>query len=132
MDQSKVKEIVERESPNLIRLMALDHWTIIYKFDYTAEKCYAECDAKADYTRATIRFNPAEMENETDVITTLRHELFHVVLSPYDLYLEAVDKILPDPSPEAKVLGRVWTHVIEQGVVNLELMWERLRNEPRA
>lgn len=132
MDQSKVKEIVERESPELIRLMALEQWTFIWKFDHRTEKVYAECDARLDYRRTTISFNPAMMENEVDLITSLRHEMFHTVLACYNLYMEAVDELLTDDSPEAKILGRIWTHVIEQGVVNLELMWERLRNEPRA
>lgn len=132
MDQSKVKEIVDRESPEMVRLMALDEWTIIFKYDYTAEKTYAECNALLDYRRATINFNPATFETEMDVITTLRHELFHVVLACYNLYNETVDTVLTASSLEAKTLARIWIYVQEQGVVALELMWERVRNEQRV
>lgn len=132
MDQSKVQEIVERESPALIALIALEQWTFTWKYDLTTEKIFGCCEALHDYRTATISFNPAMLKHEQDVMTTLRHELFHVALAVYNLYMEAVDKLLTDGSAEAKILGRIWNHAEEQGVVALELMWERLRNEKRS
>jgi hypothetical protein len=59
----------------------------------------------------------------------LRHELFHVVLSPYDLYERAVANAgLTDDMD--RVLGRVWTHVMEKAVINLERAFHGLTAEP--
>src|SRR5579872_3833051 len=44
MDQSKVQEIVERERAALIHLTALEQWDITWKYDYSVEHVYANCD----------------------------------------------------------------------------------------
>ena len=53
---------------------------------------------------------------------TLRHELFHIVLAPFDLYTSAVERIeLPEVA--AEMLGGVRDYAIERAVAGVESMW---------
>lgn len=132
MSPMQVRKIIQKEKDNLIKLLALEHWDIKFEYDLDDLDIYGECHKQYDYKRATIRFNPKMFEERAAVVKTLRHELFHIVLAPFDLYMESIDELLIDGTDKAHILGKIWTHAHEQGVLALELIWQQMTNENRS
>ena len=139
MDRSRVESIVVRRLPELSRTLGLSQWDISLGYnsessrdDGTLKK--GECNRLIDYQSAHITLNPEAFGDEDAVLRTLRHELFHIVLAPFDLYTSAVAEIeLPEVATD--LLERVQGHAIERAVAGLERMWEGLLPaypEPRS
>jgi hypothetical protein len=129
MDRGAVAAIVGRELGPLKSRLGIDHWDIEVTYGYIEGDvgCTTKgrCRRQVDYDRATIEIDPEAHDDEADVLKTLRHELFHVVLAPYDLYTYSVDKAGLD-SPINAVLDRVWGHACEKAVIRLEKMYQGL------
>jgi hypothetical protein len=136
MDRSAVKEIVDREVESLRHRLGIEDWKI--RVEYHAEGpdddgglSRAECTRLVDYGIACISINHEALEAEAEVIETIRHELFHVVLAPFDLHRSAVERMDFDDAKAARaVLSRVWDHSCERAVANLEKMYQRLSESP--
>src|SRR5260370_42055938 len=97
MDRSEVKAIVDAEIGLLMRRLGISHWKVTVSYD--PERCdgdgvlkRGECTRLVDYNSAHIRLNPESFDDGVCVLRTLRHELYHIVLSPFDLYSSAVDR----------------------------------------
>ncbi len=130
MDRSRVEAVVAKHLPGLQAELGLDRWTIQISYEATGADGdgylrLGECTRLVDYESACFTLNPEGFSDEAAVLKTLRHELFHVVLAPFDLYLAAVER-LGLTSPTAEVVGRVWDHAAERGVAALERMWRGL------
>lgn len=130
MDTPEVKAIVERESGLMMHRLGIDHWTIkvIYHPQPASPEGYiakGECSRLLDYHSAHITLNPTAFDDEAEVLGTLLHELFHVVLSPFDLYSEGVDRLGLSTSSQG-VLDRVWSHACERAISSLERMYHGL------
>jgi hypothetical protein len=130
MDRSGVKSIVERELEPLMQRLGVSDWKV--RFSYDPEPAdgdehlkHGECTRLVDYNSAHISLNPESFDDEEAVIRTLRHELFHIVLSPFDLYSSAVDR-LEILGPTGVILERLWHHACERSVINLERMFSGL------
>ena len=128
MDRSQVKEIVDREIEPLMKRLGIDHWKVMVSYDPEridgdGQIKHGECTRLVDYNSAHISLNPESFEDEQGVLKTLRHELFHVVLSPFDLYSSTVDRALDSPGSVREILDRVWTHSCEKAVINIERMF---------
>src|SRR3954447_2607620 len=98
MDRSEAKAIVEREIEALLRQLGLEHWKIAVSYDPERTDSdghvkHGECTRLLDYESAHISLNPESFDDQDDVLRTLRHELFHVVLSPFDLFSSSVDRL---------------------------------------
>jgi hypothetical protein len=122
MDRSAVGAIVERELKPLQEKLGLCHWDIEVECGPIQGGGNGQCSRSADYDRATIELDPEQLDDEAHVLKVLRHELFHIVHSPFDLYSCAVDnaglgKTMDD------VLDRIWRHACEKTVINLERMY---------
>jgi hypothetical protein len=130
MDRSAVERIVIEHLPAISRQLGLGHWAISVGFDQTLGMCdegvtRGECSRLIDYQSAHLVFNPGAFEDAEAVLTTLRHELFHIVLAPFDLYTSAVERLeLPDVAEE--LLARISDHATERCVAALERMHEGL------
>jgi hypothetical protein len=74
-----------------------------------------------DYEQASIRLDPAKLDDEKEVLFALRHELFHVVASPVDLLSNLLTYGLT--GLELERTERVIQHAIETTIRNLEWMW---------
>lgn len=127
MDRSAVQAIVERECGPLVRRLGLDGWE--FKLSYAPEPAdddgslkKGECTRLVDYRSACITFNPDAFDDEAGVIATLRHELFHCVLAPIDLYTSAIER-LGVADPAGAILERVLEHSMEKAVEALEAMF---------
>jgi hypothetical protein len=117
---------VDEDLDVLKRALGIEAWEI--GLSYAPEAADAEgsllrgdCTRLVDYQSAHISLNPEAFESDADVARTLRHELCHVVLAPFDLYTSAVERLeLADDARE--VLERLKDHVLERAVAALERM----------
>ena len=134
MDRSVAEKIVTQHIPELAKRLGLSYWSISFDFAPIAEDdgdpVYGSCRSLVDYQSATIALNPGEFATEAEILETLRHELFHLVLSPFNLFAEAVSKAFDSDDRAAAVLGRVLTHAKEQAVAGLERMHAGLTAPP--
>lgn len=135
MDRSQVKAIVERELEPLMERLGIPHWNITASYSPLSpddgRRVHAEITRNSNYNSAHIDFNPEPTEDEAHLLKVLRHELFHVLLSPYDLYGRAVEALLEDDPVKQKVFDEVLTNSMEQAVINLERMYAGL-TRPKA
>ena len=112
--------------PRLLAAFGLHYWEISVGYDPALGSeedgvTRGECSRLVDYQSAHICLNPEAFECEKSVLLTLRHELFHIVLSPFDLYTSAVERLeMPDQAVE--LLERIRDHAIERAVAALERM----------
>jgi hypothetical protein len=130
MDRSAVKAIVEREIGPLMARLGIPHWHLVVSYDLREDdgtcRINGRCTRVIDYNRAHIELAPGEFDDEAHVLKTLRHELFHVVASPFDLYMQAADQLTKEGSPEEAILRRVFDHAVEKATINLERMYRGL------
>ena len=135
MDRSVVESIVNDHITRLTSQFGLHQWEISAGYhpepaDDEGSLKRGECTRLIDYHIAHISLNPDAFADEAAVLATLRHELFHVVLSPFDLYTSAVERIeLPEIAEE--LLERVRDHSIERCVAGMERMWVGLASTTR-
>jgi hypothetical protein len=136
MDRSAVKKVVDGAIEPLIEKLGVPHWRIEVHYSLRestdAFQVHAACTRDVNYNRAVIEFDPDQFDDEAHVLKALRHELFHVVLSPFDLFGQGVEQVVGEASPAGKVLARTWKYAVEQGVINLERMFNGLTAEPPA
>jgi len=132
MDRSVVERVVIDHLPHLSRQLGLGSWELSVSYDPglgrgddSDNTTRGECSRLVDYQSAHIVLNPDAFDSEADVLRTLRHELYHVVLAPIDLYSSAVEQ-LDSNGPIGDVLGRVLTHSLERCVAALERMYDGL------
>jgi hypothetical protein len=134
MDRSAVKAIVDREIEPLMARLGIPHWHVVVSYDLRADdgicRVKGRCSRAMDYNKARIEFDPDECDDEDDVLKTLRHELFHVIASPFDLYMQAADQLTEEGSPEEAILRRVFDHAVEKAMINLERMFIGLTGPP--
>jgi hypothetical protein len=121
LDRSECKAIVEREIPGLVRALGIQHWHI--EVDYKPlDDAAAECTRHLDYERADIAIDPASVGDEAYLLKALRHELFHVVIAPMDLFGNCMECGLDGAEKER--VERVWRHAMETTVKALERLWD--------
>lgn len=133
MDRSAVKAIVEREIERYAERLGIPHWYLKCSYDLKEDnqgrQANAQCTRHIDYNQAWIEFAPDEFEDEEHVLKVLRHELYHIVLSPFDLYSSCVRRLFKDGSPELEMLERIFDHAQEKAVINLGRMYVGLTKE---
>jgi hypothetical protein len=130
VDRSTVERVLIEHLPVLSHCLGLSQWQISLGYDSTLGNgedgvTRGECSRLLDYQSAHITLNPDVFADNGTVLATLRHELFHIVLAPFDLYTSAVERIdLSDDVTE--LLDRIRDHAIEQTVIALERMYRGL------
>ena len=120
MDKSQCKAIVDANLKQMVWQLQIQNWRL--EIDYRSLGCEGakgQCTINTPYDRAYIELDPEAFETESEVLDTLRHELLHVVMAPFDLYHTTVFETLEGESSR-KVANHMFTHVAEQLVVKLE------------
>ena len=135
MDSSVVRAVVEKEIEPLMERLGIGHWSVSVGYEpHTSGDPDripgGRCTPLVDYDSARIVLNPEAFDGQDEVCKTLRHELFHLVVSPFRVYMHAVRASLPDGSPLVAVLDEVWIHADERAVKNLERMYFGLTRKP--
>lgn len=118
MDQSKVREVVNKHLKPIRDALQLSDWWIDVEYSSLADGTPAEVWMKPRYRRALIKFDPAQQESREHILRNLRHELLHLVLAPYDLYSNAVSEMLDEQYQ--KVDSQLFSDACEVTVGNLE------------
>ncbi len=127
MDRSECKAIVEREIEPMMERLGIPHWRLQVSYgpipsDDPEWETRGEVTVKPNYNQAMIRLNPDAFDDETALLKTLRHELFHVVLTPYDVFIAIVKPLLTPSEAVESMATAAWRNACEQAVINLERM----------
>jgi hypothetical protein len=135
MDRSAVKSVVERELEPLMMRLGIPHWHVVVGYKPEADDgdfvVYGRCARRSEYNAASITLNPETLDGAEEVLDSLRHELLHVVLAPFDLYRKAVGPLLSGDEARAEVFEVLFRHCVEQAVVCLNRMYVGLSHRPK-
>ena len=126
MDRNAVEAVVDREIEGLIHRLGVAHWRIEVRYDLRDDETLGECTRLVNYNKAIVRLNAELLDDDDAVLKTLRHELFHIVLAPFDLFITAAADTVNESTALAAVLDTVKHHAIEKTVINLERMYRGL------
>jgi hypothetical protein len=136
MDRSAVKAIVERELGPLKARLGLAHWSVTVDFDLREPSgnfsTCGQCNFHVDYDKATIGFDPDRLDDEAEVLHVLRHELFHLVVSPFSIFMNSIRPLLNTDPVKSDMAESVLTHAMERAVINVERLYEGLTKSPDA
>lgn len=126
MDASEVRKLVEEHAPRLRDALGISHWTIAFRYGPLGGdgdfRTLGRCEAYDEYLKACIRLDPEAFDAPEEVLATLRHELYHVVLAPMDLAINAASRHFPDERA-SDAIRDVWRHQLEATVLALERMY---------
>jgi hypothetical protein len=115
------KALVESWLPDLVEVLGLGHWKITVAYDKPPEANWqAACSRQVSYNVAEIELDVESYEDPAKLFFDLRHELLHVVLSPFDVYTHYVAGFgvnNPTIAAQDEFLRRYAT---EQAILNLE------------
>lgn len=131
MDRSAVKAIVEAHLPGLQKRFGLERFEI--EVDYGPRENpnhEADCGRNVHYDKAYIGFDPEKYDDEAKVIRHLRHELFHVVLTPFDLFYQHTTIGLA--GDDEKRADAIWTFSIEQCIKAMERLYDGLSSPSKG
>lgn len=120
MDLSKVRAIVEKHIEKMRWDLQLQDWQIDTVYASKPHGNPAEVNYLPEYRRATMTFDPSQLETREDVLRALRHELLHLVLAPVIQYHQAVWKAIPEKAEG--LTAELWRQANELTVGNLERM----------
>jgi len=121
MDKTTAQKIVKAQSPRYIKLFHLNDWKVTFKYNWIGEEgdlTFGTCTTDPSYKHATIVINPELLEDEIELVKTLRHELIHVLHSSFDIYRDTVQKLVS--SKEFDALDTVFHYACEDAVMFIE------------
>lgn len=120
MTETECRTIVERAIEPMMRQLGIWHWKVRVAYESPGEVDWiASCTSRPDYNKAFIQIDARLLDDEDEVLKTLRHELLHIVLAPMDAY--RLMQVQHDPeSDEGKRELAAWQYFLEQQVINLE------------
>ena len=135
MDKSEVKAIVDRNIKPMMALLGVQHWKINVLYEpCTNPNWVASCARNIAYQKATITIDPSRADSEEDVIDSLRHELIHVLLAPFDAYRGIMTSHLTQGDTLDRIEDEAWEVAIENTVLAVERIfdWGLATNNPFA
>ena len=134
MDRSAVKAVVDHEIESLMLRLGIPHWHVVVRYKTESDDgdfvVRGRCDRRAEYNSASLTLNPESLDGAEEVLATLRHELLHIVLAPFDMYQEAVGPLLDGDRAKHEVFDVVFRHCVEKAVINLNRMYLGLTQRP--
>lgn len=131
MDRSEVKRIVDENITRMVDQLGIGYWRgeVVYGPCQNPD-WKASCQRIVDYDQFIITIDHEKAETPEDVLRSLRHELLHVLISPFDLYRDVVTQMIAASDGDTCVAERVWTHAVEQVVLRLERMLDHCLKVP--
>lgn len=123
MDKSAVGRVVDAHMRRLMWRLQVQAWKVDITYGRPGGgRWVASCERAAPYLRATIELDPDAHADEAAVVESLRHELLHLLLAPFDQYRDLVTCALAPDSPMDEAERGAWRYAVEQTVGNLERM----------
>lgn len=97
MNQKQIRKWIDKYAWGIVKDYGLERWDITINVCSSPENdtCKAECCPNAPYYSATINIYIEMAEDVLDLEESLRHELEHLIISPYQLVRELVDVNIP-------------------------------------
>jgi hypothetical protein len=130
MDRSAVRKVVEDNIEGLVQKLGIPHWRIVIDYDLRDDEALGQCTWRVDYNSASISLDVDSFKDGEHVLKVLRHELFHVLLSPYSVVRNAIGPLLDQDPIKKAMIESVWTHSMEKAIINLERMYNGLTDKP--
>lgn len=120
MDESRVKEIVDKNIGHLKRAVQLQQWECDVRREAIGNKVPAQCQPMPGYRQAIIKLDSAELDDEEDLMDSLRHELLHCMISSFETYRKGVGELIDGTTFNA--LDVMFKRACEETVGNIERM----------
>lgn len=136
MDHKKLDEFIKKELKNILHRNGLDDWNIpvrvkkeYYKHEDVEEEGVqgSARDILFEYKVAHITLYAGAIESIKEAKEVLQHELFHVILAPYNMFIECIMESRDSPWSYLENEFKLKTH--ELAVAALEKRERRRRNE---
>ena len=125
MEKKECQEWVEANIEDLMENLGLQHWGMRVIYDRIEGDCTAKCSTDFKYEHACITVDYEEVENVDKLQKLFRHELLHIIHSPFSCIYSAVERA-KDISPE---FDELWSVAMELTVKNLERMYYKLKGD---
>lgn len=125
MDASEVKRIAEAALEPMATALHVREYEVHLRFEPLDDGNPARCEPNCPYLYAVITLDPAQQDDEEQVLNDLRHELLHVVHAEWAVY----DNMLKASAGEwlsEEVADRAYTLASERQVAKLERMLDGL------
>lgn len=124
MNEKELKHIVDCNTEKMIKELGLGAWQIEFKYGIP-DNCDDDttvggrCKANIEAKRATIILNPQVLTTKKRAISTLRHELVHLIMKPFEKYRRATYKLFeattfPTTDRAFVILNEVYRSAIEE------------------
>jgi len=116
MTTDQCKAFVEANLQAMVKELMLESWDITVKYSSRPDNddgVLAKCKTDMDYRWAVITIYDDAILDEKELSRVLYHELFHVVLSPFDFYRNT-------RKAENAAESRVYIFALENVVTHLE------------
>lgn len=129
----KIREaelLLRRELGRLLKALGLSHFSI----DLVVGRCsdnsnQAESSVMDEYQRGQVTVDPAKHDDAEELTESLRHELQHFLIAPFDHVQEQVMAYLEDDKAAARAIGEAFRVAKERTVRNLERTDMGLEND---
>lgn len=121
MDHSKAVEWVENNIDRLMRAYGIPHWTIKVQYLALESGVAGRINDEFQYEMALIKLDPGQIADVDELERIFKHELSHIVHSPFDLFWQAVSAYI-DSDKVRDSLESVFTNACELTVRNIERM----------
>jgi len=121
MDKTIAEAIIKQEFPRYQKLFHLQDWTITFKYRWIDDEddlTFGNCVAEPGYKTATIAINHDLLDNKEELLKVMRHEMIHILHSSFDIYRDAIEKLLGKSEFEA--LDTVYSYCSEEAVMFIE------------
>lgn len=127
MDKSACKAIVDANIRRLMWETQTQDWGVTIDYGRTGiDDTIAQVEKQTKYRRATITIDHDEHDDEAHVLNSLRHELLHIVLAPFDRLVTLCEHLIGDDQKMLAAVRACWSDVHETTVGNLERLLNRI------
>ncbi len=129
MTEKECRKLVKEHMLHMMRALGVSGWTIDVWYDEIEERAdtpkrfasQMELSVNWRYEKAVITINPEVLRDKKDLLQGLRHELIHVVLSPFNAYDTHIRKHVGEqPSETWSAINDAWHGYLESAVLNVE------------
>ncbi len=125
MDRSECEALGRKHLGPLMNFLGVGEWLVTFKISRLEDDTDATCSRNLPYDLATVEFDPNQIKDVDHFLDVLAHELFHIVLAPFDLYRSHYCAALEPKSTEDKREDVLWANSVERTILNLERLWRR-------
>jgi hypothetical protein len=124
VNTAEVKAVVDANIKRLQWQTQTQAWTVVVDYEVpTGDPSWiAQVDRQLDYLHATISLDPERHGDDGQVLDSLRHELLHLLLAPFDLYADLTTQFFVHDPAARRVEQRAFRNAVETAVGNLERM----------